>query len=194
MSRLPDPKPDAAPDSASAEANRWPHGCLQVYTGDGKGKTTAALGLALRAAGAGMHVYIAQFMKGRDYSELHALRRLSPGIEVRRFGLRHFLVGVPTEEDRAVARSGLEAAREVLVAGNHDLVILDEANVAVDMGLFAVDDLLAVVDARPCAVELVVTGRKAHPRLIERADLVTEMREIKHYYRCGLPARTGIEE
>jgi cob(I)alamin adenosyltransferase len=133
-------------------------------------------------------------MKGRDASELHALRHLSPTIEVHRCGLRRFIVGAPTEEDRVVARSGLDAAREALVAGNHDLVILDEANVAVDRGLFAVDDLLAVVDARPCAVELVVTGRKAHPRLIERADLVTEMREIKHYYHRGLPARAGIEE
>jgi cob(I)alamin adenosyltransferase len=171
----------------------WTTGRIQVYTGDGKGKTTAALGLALRAAGAGLRVFIAQFVKGMRYSELDALDRFAELIEVRQFGIDGFIVGEPKPEDVAAARSGLAASRDILVAGEHRLVVLDEANIATHFGLIAVDELLALIDAKPPHVELVVTGRRADPRLVERADLVTEMREVKHYYAAGVPARRGIE-
>ena len=176
-----------------AEDAKWERGCVQVYTGDGKGKTTAAFGLALRAAGAGLRVFIAQFMKGRDCGELHTFEKLSDQIAIKQYGREGFIHGEPDEEDIRAAREGLEEAILAIQSGDYDLVILDEANVAVDFELFSIDDLLAAIDERPEHVELVITGRKAHPRLIERADLVTEMREVKHYYQDGLGARRGIE-
>ncbi len=176
-----------------AEDAKLKRGCVQVYTGDGKGKTTAALGLALRAAGAGLRVFIAQFMKSRDCGELHAFEKLSDQIAIKQYGREGFIHGEPDEEDIRAAREGLEEARLAIQSGDYDLVILDEANVAVHFELFSIDDLLAAIDERPEHVELVITGRKAHPRLIERADLVTEMREVKHYYQDGLSARRGIE-
>jgi len=172
---------------------RLPRGYVQVYTGDGKGKTTAALGLALRAAGAGLNVYIAQFVKGRPYSELEALERLGDRITIRQFGRRCFITGPPTAEDITAAREGLEAARKAIESGRYDVVILDEANIAVHFGLFSAAELLDVVRARPGHVELVITGRRVHPDVLACADLVTEMREIKHYYREGAAARRGIE-
>jgi len=171
----------------------WDHAYLQVYTGDGKGKTTAALGLALRAAGAGLRVFIAQFAKGMPYSELVSLERLADRVTVRQYGRRCFIRGSPTPEDVAAARDGLAEAREVVASGRWDVVILDEANIATHFGLFSVDDLLDVVDLAGGRVEIVVTGRRADPRLLARADLVTEMREVKHYYAEGVPARRGIE-
>lgn len=168
-------------------------GCVQVYTGSGKGKTTAALGLALRAAGAGLRVYFGQFLKARPTCELASLRRLSPPVRVRRFGRRGFVRGRAAPEDVAAARAGLAAAERALRSGRYDLVILDEANVAAAAGVIGVPDLLALIDARPPRVELVLTGRGADPRVLARADLVTEMRERKHYYRRGVPARRGIE-
>lgn len=167
-------------------------GRVHVYTGDGKGKTTAALGLALRASGAGLRVLVGQFAKGRECSELAALERL--GVTVRRFGLPHFLIGTPSPEDRAAARRGLDEMRAVLAAGAYDLIILDEANIAIQFGLFSVNELLAALATRAPQVEVVVTGRAAHPKLLECADLVTEMREIKHYFRDGVQARKGIED
>jgi len=171
----------------------WPRGYVQVYTGKGKGKTTAALGLALRAAGAGLRVFFAQFIKGRVYSEIKALERFADLVTVRQFGRGRFVGGAPAPEDVETARRGLDEARAVLAAGEHCLVVLDEANVAADLGLFTVDELLAVVDAKPEGVELLLTGRNAPPELVARADLVTEMAEIKHYYSRGVKARTGIE-
>ncbi len=176
-----------------ANEAKWKKGCVQVYTGDGKGKTTAAFGLALRAAGAGLRVFIAQFMKARDCGELHAFEKLSDQIAIKQYGREGFIHGKPGEDDIKAAREGLEEAMLAIQSGDYDIVILDEANVAVDFGLFSIDDLLAAIDERPEDVELVITGRKAHPRLIERADLVTEMREVKHYYQDGLAARRGIE-
>lgn len=168
-------------------------GYVQVYTGDGKGKTTAAIGLAVRALGAGFRVYIAQFAKGMHYSELDALRTFGDKVEVHQCGRDCFIRREPAEEDRSMARAGLEEARVALVSGAFDLVVLDEANIAVHFGLFSIDQLLELLDLRPAGVELVITGRRAHPRLLERADLVTEMREIRHYYAAGVQARTGIE-
>jgi cob(I)alamin adenosyltransferase len=166
---------------------------VQVYTGEGKGKTTAALGLALRAAGAGLRVFIAQFAKGMRYSELAALARLAPEVEVRQYGLPRFITGTPSPQDVAAAREGLAEARAAVQSGAWDVLILDEANIATHFGLFSVDELLELIDLAAGRVEIVVTGRRADPRLIARADLVTEMREVRHYYARGVGGRRGIE-
>lgn len=168
-------------------------GYIQVYTGDGKGKTTAALGLALRAAGHGLRTYIGQFMKGWPYGELEALRGF-PHITIEQYGnFRCIRREEVTPEDVARARQGLERAREAMLSGQYDIVVLDEVNVAIWFGLLTVEEVLAFLDQRPDGVEVVMTGRRAPQELIDRADLVTEMREVKHYYQAGVPARTGIE-
>jgi cob(I)alamin adenosyltransferase len=172
----------------------WDTGYVHVYTGNGKGKTTAAFGLALRACGAGFKVFIAQFVKGMRYSELEAVKRFDDLIELRQYGRGCFIRGAPTREDIEATRRGLEEVRAVIEAGRHRLVILDEANVATHFGLFPVDALLELIDLKPPGMELVITGRCASPRVIERADLVTEMREVRHYYASrGVQARRGIE-
>ena len=168
-------------------------GFVQVYTGDGKGKTTAALGLALRAAGAGLRVYFGQFIKNADYSEIKALARFADCITVRQFGRGCFLLTEPAPEDRAAARRALEGLSEALTSGDYDLVIADEANVAVALGLIEPDDLVSLIDLRPEQVELVLTGRGAPDAVLARADLVTEMRCVRHYYDRGVLARPGIE-
>ncbi len=169
-------------------------GYVHVYTGDGKGKTTAALGLALRAAGAGWNVFIGQFAKGMATSEADALDRFTDRITIRQYGRDAFIVGDPKEADTNWAQRGLAECAEAASSGNYSLVILDEGNVAVMLQLIAIDDLLALIDGKPDDVELVITGRGAHPRIVARADLVTEMREVKHYFRQGVLARTGIEQ
>jgi cob(I)alamin adenosyltransferase len=168
-------------------------GYVQVYTGTGKGKTTAALGLAMRAAGAGLRVFIAQFVKGMKYSELKAIERFSDLITIKQYGRDCFIYQVPKDEDIQAAREGLKEVKEVVFSGLYPLVILDEANIATYYNLFSVEEVLELIDKKPENVELVITGRNAHPRLMERADLVTEMREVKHYYTKGVQARTGIE-
>ncbi len=168
-------------------------GYIQVYTGDGKGKTTAALGLAVRAAGAGMKVLIAQFMKSGEYSEIHALKKFGDAVTVRQYGRKNFIHGKPESEDIRLAGEGLTEVREQLISGKYDLVILDEASIAVYFNLFSVQDLIDVMEAKPEHTELVITGRRAAPEIIERADLVTEMKEIKHYHSQGVKARKGIE-
>jgi cob(I)alamin adenosyltransferase len=171
-----------------------PQGLIQVYTGDGKGKTTCALGLALRAVGQGLKVCMIQFLKGRDTGEARAAARLAPEFTLRSFG-RPVLVNLksPAEEDLALAREALELARQVIQAGDHDLVILDEINVALAYRLISLEEVLEMLKARPGWVEVVLTGRQAPPELVELADLVTEMRPVKHYYAAGVPARRGIE-
>lgn len=169
-------------------------GFVHIYTGDGKGKTTAALGLALRAAGAGWRVFIAQFVKGMHSSELSALERLSDQVAVRQFGRSCFVNRAPQPPDQEWAERGLAECRRVIRAGDHRLVVMDEANVAVAMGLLSIDSLLELVELRPVRTELVITGRWAHPRLLAVADLVTEMREVKHYWRQGVLARVGVEK
>jgi cob(I)alamin adenosyltransferase len=168
-------------------------GYVQVYTGNGKGKTTAALGLALRAAGAGMRVFFAQFAKGVGSSELWALALLSARIDARQYGLRGFIKGKPRQEEITAARKGLAEARKAILSGRYQVAILDEANVAVRLGLFSVEELLDVIDCARGRVEVVITGRGAHRKTIERADLVTEMRQIRHYFAKGVRARKGIE-
>lgn len=169
-------------------------GYVQVYTGDGKGKTTAAIGLAVRAVGAGLKVFFAQFVKGMDYSELKALERFSPQLIVKQYGRKAFVHNKPTPEDMSLARRGYEEIKEAIASRRFDLVILDEANIAVYFALLTIGDLLALIDMKPESVELVFTGRKADPALIARADLVTEMKEVKHYFREGVSAREGIEK
>jgi cob(I)alamin adenosyltransferase len=169
-------------------------GFVQVYTGDGKGKTTAAMGLALRAAAAGWNVFISQFIKGLRCGELAVLERLSDRVTVRQFGRSSFIKRAPDHADLQLAEQGLAECKEVVLAGKHRLVVLDEANVAVALGLFPVEGLLELICLRSGPIELVITGRWAHPQLIEVADLVTEMREVKHYYHQGVLARTGIEK
>ncbi len=168
-------------------------GFLQVYTGDGKGKTTAALGLALRAAGAGLRVFIGQFIKSGEYSEIRALRKFLPQIVCRQYGRGRFIQGPPAGEDIRMAAAGLSDMEQALCGGAYDLVIADEANCAVTAGLFDIEQLLHLADIRPAGVELVITGRAAHPRLLELADLVTEMRAVKHPFDRGAAARPGME-
>ncbi|BBO72293.1 cob(I)alamin adenosyltransferase/cobinamide ATP-dependent adenosyltransferase [Desulfosarcina alkanivorans] len=170
------------------------NGYTQIYTGDGKGKTTASLGLALRAAGAGLKVYIAQFIKSGDYSEIRALARFADRITVEQFGLGRFIKGKPAPEDVAAAQKGLAAVRSALASGRYKVVIMEEGNVAALCGLFPVDAILEIMAQKPGDVELVVTGRGADARVIDRADLVTEMKAVKHYYQAGVAARTGIEK
>ena len=169
-------------------------GCVHIYTGNGKGKTTAALGLCLRAVGAGFRVYMAQFMKSGEYSELIALKRLGHQVTVEQFGTGRFVRGKPSEEDRQAALQGFEAAKAALASGDFQMVILDESMVALHQGLLSREQLDTWIDMRPETVELVLTGRNAPPEIFARVDLVTEMREVKHYYQNGVTARVGIEK
>lgn len=168
-------------------------GFVQVYTGNGKGKTTAALGLAVRAAGAGLRVLIVQFIKQKKCSEHAALERFPDRITVRQCG-KGLLRGKPSAADVRAARKGMEEARQSVLSGEYDVAILDEANVAAHYGLIPVRDLLDLIANKPAGVELVITGRYADERVLEAADLVTEMKEIKHYMRQGVQARRGIEK
>jgi len=169
-------------------------GYIQVYTGNGKGKTTAALGLALRAAGAGLKVYFAQFIKGMRYSEHSSLEALADKITIRQYGRNCFIKGSPMEEDIRAAREGFLEIRGVILSGKYHVVILDEVNIATRYRLFSVQDLLDLILIKPDEVEIIITGRDADPRIIDAADLVTEMKEIKHYYKKGVSARDGIEK
>ena len=184
-------------------------GLIHVYTGDGKGKTTAALGLALRAAGCGFCTYVCQFLKGQKYGELEAARWLSEGapamgrrppITIERFGKPTF-VHVSTdgtgttasEEDVRLAKEGLAAARRAMGGGQYELVVLDEINVALYFQLLTVQEVLEVIDAKPEGIELVLTGRRVPDEILARADYITEMREVRHPYQQGIRARRGIE-
>jgi cob(I)alamin adenosyltransferase len=171
-----------------------PRGCVHVYTGNGKGKTTAALGLCLRAVGAGYRVCIVQFMKTGDYSELKALERLGDQVTLEQFGSGRFVRGNPSKGDRRKAREGFLAAQAALSGGEYQMVILDECIIALHQGLLSLEQLQSLIELRQEGVELILTGRYAPPEIIARADLVTDMQEVKHYYRNGIPARVGIEK
>jgi len=168
-------------------------GYFQVYTGNGKGKTTAAIGLAVRAAGAGLKVLFAQFIKGIRYSEIAALERFGDLITVRQYGRSCFIDRDPQQEDIDAAAGGLREVARFLEAGSHALVILDEANVALHYGLFATGDFMDAILNRAEGCEVVSTGRDAPRELMDAADLVTEMVEVRHYYARGITARIGIE-
>jgi len=168
--------------------------CVHVYTGKGKGKTTAALGLAIKTAGAGHKVFLAQFIKGGGYSELNALKRFEDLITVEQFGQGRFIKGKPSDSDIETARHGLEKMRAVLSSGEYKLVIMDEANIAVHYDLFSLQELIDLIDCRSEETEVVITGRYATAEIIEKADLATEMKAVKHYYNKGVKARIGIEK
>jgi cob(I)alamin adenosyltransferase len=155
---------------------------------------TAAIGLAIRAAGAGLKVYIAQFIKMGDYSEIKALKRFSDLITVEQFGLGRFVDGKPSPEDIAAAQKGLKQIKSIMASEEYKVIILEEANVAAKYGLIREQELLGLIINKPYDVELVITGRHAPSRVIENADLVTEMIPVKHYFEKGVPARVGIEK
>ncbi len=171
-------------------------GYIQVYTGNGKGKTTAALGLAFRAAGRGFKTYVAQFLKAQLTGEIEAAKKLSPLIRIEQFGREGFITvkDGPDDEDITRAGAGLAKALEAMLSGEYRIVILDEVNTAVHFKILRETDVLDFIDKRPAEVELVLTGRYAPASFIGRADLVTEMREIKHYFERGVKAREGIEK
>ncbi len=168
-------------------------GYVQLYTGDGKGKTTAALGLVVRALGQGLRPAVLQFMKADpSWGEVVELERMR--VPVQQCGLDHWvLAGKVTDEDRAAAADGLRRARALVESGEYDLVVLDELVTAVFFELVPLADVLALVAAKPASVELVITGRRAPDELVAAADLVTEMRPLKHYFEAGVRARPGIE-
>ena len=170
-------------------------GYIQVYTGNGKGKTTAALGLAVRSAGAGLRTFIVQLMKEYPYSELVGLEPLAEHIAIEQYGGDAFVYRgeMPGEAEKATAARALERAVEVMESGEWDIVVLDEVCAAVYFKLVTTTAVLAVIDAKPESVELVLTGRYCPDEVVARADLVTEMREVKHYYQQDVPARKGIE-
>jgi cob(I)alamin adenosyltransferase len=169
-------------------------GLVFVHTGDGKGKTTAALGLALRALGHGRKVFIAQFMKGRDYGETMAAAKYLPGLTWYKCGRESFIrKGHPAPVDIELAQKGFEVAREAVFSGKYDMVILDEINVAVDFQLIPLSAVLDLIKNKPESLYLGLTGRNASPEIIDQADLVTEMKEIKHPFSKGIPAKEGFE-
>jgi cob(I)alamin adenosyltransferase len=170
-------------------------GLIQVYTGNGKGKTTASLGLALRAVGHGHKVLVIQFMKGNiNYGELESSKRLSPYLTIKQMGRETFVSkSNPDPIDIRLAQDGFALAKKAIAGKEYDIVILDEINVAVDYGLIPLSELLQLIDSKPATVELILTGRNAKPEILEKADLATEMVELKHYYQNGVQAREGIE-
>jgi cob(I)alamin adenosyltransferase len=169
-------------------------GLVQVYTGEGKGKTTAALGLAMRAIGKGFRVYMIQFLKGRPYGEVETAKALADRFTLVQSGLDTFVKkGEPSSEDLRLAHEGLELAREAIMGGEWDIVILDEVNVAIELEVLTLDEVLPLIDGRPEGVEIVLTGRYAPDEFCERADLITEMKNVRHCYDKGVPMREGIE-
>ncbi len=167
---------------------------IHIYTGKGKGKTTAALGLVLRAYGAELRVFFAQFLKKGNYSEIGVLQKLSDRVDVRQYGSGDFFDDRPSEEDVKAVEKGMSEVEGALKSGDYDLVVLDEANVALFYKIIDIDHFINILRERSEGVEVVLTGRYANDRLIEIADLVTEMKEVKHYFRNGVEARKGIEK
>ena len=174
-------------------------GYIHIYTGEGKGKTTAALGLALRAVGAGKSVYIGQFIKKGDYSELKAVKLLSETlkdkqkINIEQFGTGRFITGNPDNDEIISEHSGYENVLNAAKSEDYDLVIMDEAVTANKLGLISDREIDILLKTKKTKTELVLTGRDCSDFLKEKADLITEMKEIKHYYNDGVEAREGIE-
>lgn len=169
-------------------------GLIMVFTGNGKGKTTAALGMAVRARGQGLQVLVVQFIKGgQTYGELAALKQL--GIEVRPLGLGFVRNATPEQmaQHRAAARAALAEVRREMLAGRWDMLVLDEINYAVHFGLLEEHDVLELLAEKPPALHLVLTGRYACPSVVEKADLVSEIQEVKHPFARGVPAQKGVE-
>jgi cob(I)alamin adenosyltransferase len=168
-------------------------GYIQVYTGNGKGKTTAAIGLAIRAAGAGLKVYFVQFLKGRKNSEHISLEKFKKNITIRQFGKKFFLKGKPASDDFRLAKKGILDAQKAISSKEYDLIVLDEVFFAINLKLIRLADVVTLLITKPCSVEIVLTGRNCPVKIIEIADLATEMKEIKHYYNSGVKGRLGIE-
>lgn len=169
-------------------------GLVQVYTGNGKGKTTAAFGAALRAVGRGLKVYVIQFIKGGfDCGELHSIKQL-PNLKLTAFGRGRFITeSPPSQEDAEQAKQAFELAKKVVESGRYDIVILDEINVVLNLKMIDTNEVIRLIRNKPKHVELILTGRYAPAQIIELADLVTEMREVKHPFTQGVPPRRGIE-
>jgi cob(I)alamin adenosyltransferase len=167
---------------------------ILIYTGNGKGKTTAALGIAMRASGHGLNVIMIQFMKGKiNYGELEAVKELS-NFTIEQYGRPDFVNPEnPTKEDMSLAKKALARAREVIMSGRYDIVVLDEINVAVNFGLIKSADVIALFKKKPSRVSLVLTGRYMPEEFIHYADLITECRELKHYFKKGVQAQKGFE-
>lgn len=165
---------------------------IQVYTGNGKGKTTASFGLALRAAGAGLKVYIGQFVKGRHYSELNSLRKIK-NIKVEQLGTSCFIRKKPLKRDIELAKRGFNKIKKIISKRTYDVVILDEINIALNLKILELKDVIELIKKTPKKVELVLTGRYAPQAIIKLADLVSEIKEVKHYFNKGVAARKGIE-
>ncbi len=165
---------------------------IQIYTGNGKGKTTASLGLAIRAAGADKKVFIGQFIKGMDCSELKALKKFK-NIKIEQFGRDTFIKHPPEAEDIKLACLGLKKIRKIAAKKEFDVIILDEINVALDLKLLNCREVLKLLKSIPKRIEVVLTGRNAPGEILKIADLVSQVKEIKHYYQNGLKARKGIE-
>ncbi|MFH0914619.1 MAG: cob(I)yrinic acid a,c-diamide adenosyltransferase [Chloroflexota bacterium] len=171
------------------------HGLVQIFTGEGRGKTSAALGTVLRAVGHGLRVYISFFFKGENYShgEFKSLSQL-PGVTLASFGQKGWIKpGEAKPEHREQARKGLVAAREAMLSGRYDLVVLDEVLFAVASKLLAAEEVVRLVEEKPPQVELILTGRDADPRLVEKADLVSKIVMVKHPFTKGVEARKGID-
>lgn len=174
---------------------KFEKGFVQIYTGNGKGKSTAAIGQAVRAAGYDLKTYIAQFMKEYPYNELISLKHLSEWITIEQFGGDEFVYKkeLPGKVELDKAKKGLQTAKEKMLSGDYDLIILDEAIVAIYFKLIKTKDLIEIINAKPENLELILTGRYCPDELIDLADLVTEMKELKHYYQKGVTSRRGIE-
>jgi cob(I)alamin adenosyltransferase len=173
---------------------RLKQGLIQVYTGEGKGKTTCALGLAMRAVGQGFKVFMVQFLKTDDTGEVQAAQRLAPDFVIQSFGMPGFPnLKEPDAKTLETVQQAFDLARKVILSGEHDLVILEEVNLSLAYGLVPWAEMLEVLRQRPPFVEVVLTGRGAPPELVDLADLVTEMRPVKHYFEAGVKARRGIE-
>ena len=166
---------------------------MHVYTGSGKGKTTAMLGLALRAAGAGLRVYIGQFLKNMEYSEIKAIQTYLPTIDVEQYGQGYSMDGRLTEADMQAAADGMKKATAAIHSGKYDVVALDEINMAVLLGFVSIENLLGFIENKPTHVELILTGRYAMPEIVAAADVVSDIVPVKHYYNAGVMAREGIE-
>jgi cob(I)alamin adenosyltransferase len=169
-------------------------GLVIVITGNGKGKTTAAFGQALRAIGQGYKVFVLQFMKGRKYGEFIAAEKYLPRLAIRMSGLDSFVLrDNPAAIDIELAQKGLDAAQKAINSGKYDMVILDEINVALDFKLVALPKVIELIKNKPAGLDLILTGRYAPPEIIELADTVSEIKEIKHHYAAGIKDRAGIE-
>jgi cob(I)alamin adenosyltransferase len=174
---------------------KFEKGFIQVYTGNGKGKTTAAIGQAIRAAGAGMKTYFVQFMKEYPYSEIEALKLYSDNVIIEQFCGDDFVLRkeLPPKTEIDRAEEGLNKAKSLMLSGEFDLIVLDEVLVSIYFKLLTTEDVLNIMKCKPETVELILTGRYCPQEIIANADLVTEMKEIKHYYTKGVTSRKGIE-